>query len=307
MRDIKNVLICGIGAVGSIYANKINEYNNNCLKVLVDKNRLESYTKTPKIFNGKPLKFNYILPDNNDYKTDLIIIATKFDALSDVIKNIKNFIKEDTIIMSLLNGVTSEEIIAQEYGWQHTLLSYFIGHSAMRSGNNITYDGIGKIVFGIKENAGTNTEDLQTVKNFFDKAGIVYEIPQDMHRALWLKYMLNVSSNQPSAILKMTFGQMQSNTKFLEFLKKIMKEVQNIAKAEGVNNTDTMIDEALTSFHKMIPNGKTSMLQDIEAGRKTEVEMFAGTMIKLGEKYNIPTPYNQVLKDLVDIIEEEQT
>ena len=307
MRDIKNVLICGIGAVGSIYANQINEYNNNCLKVLVDKNRLENYTKTPKIFNGKPLKFNYILPDNNDYKADLIIIATKFDALSDVIKNIKNFVKEDTIIMSLLNGVTSEEIIAQEYGWKHTLLSYFIGHSAMRSGNNITYDGIGKIVFGIKENAGTNTEDLQTVKNFFDKAGIVYEIPQDMHRALWLKYMLNVSSNQPSAILKMTFGQMQSNTKFLEFLKKIMKEVQNIAKAEGVNNTDTMIDEALTSFHKMIPNGKTSMLQDIEAGRKTEVEMFAGTMIMLGEKYNIPTPYNQVLKDLVGIIEEEQT
>lgn len=307
MRDIKNVLICGIGAVGSIYANQINEYNNNCLKVLVDKNRLENYTKTPKIFNGKPLKFNYILPDNNDYKADLIIIATKFDALSDVIKNIKNFVKEDTIIMSLLNGVTSEEIIAQEYGWKHTLLSYFIGHSAMRSGNNITYDGIGKIVFGIKENAGTNTEDLQTVKNFFDKVGIVYEIPQDMHRALWLKYMLNVSSNQPSAILKMTFGQMQSNTKFLEFLKKIMKEVQNIAKAEGVNNTDTMIDEALTSFHKMIPDGKTSMLQDIEAGRKTEVEMFAGTMIKLGEKYNIPTPYNQVLKDLVGIIEEEQT
>ncbi len=306
MKDIKNVLICGIGAVGSIYANKINEYDSNCLKVLVDKKRLENYTKSPKIFNGKPLNFNYILPENNDYKADLIIIATKFDALNDVIKNIKNFVKEDTIIMSLLNGVTSEEIIAQEYGWTHTLLSYFIGHSAMRAGNNITYDGIGKIVFGIKENAGTNIEDVQTVKNFFDKANIVYEIPNDMHRALWLKYMLNVSSNQPSAILKMTFGQMQSNSKFLEFLKKIMKEVQNIAKAEGVNNTEKMIDEALVSFNKMIPDGKTSMLQDVEAGRKTEVEMFAGTMIKLGEKHNIPTPYNQVLKDMVDIIEEEQ-
>ena len=85
-----------------------------------------------------------------------------------------------------------------------------------------------------------------------------------------------------------------------------MKEVQNIAKAEGVNNTEKMIDEALVSFNKMIPDGKTSMLQDVEAGRKTEVEMFAGTMIKLGEKHNIPTPYNQVLKDMVDIIEEEQ-
>jgi 2-dehydropantoate 2-reductase len=52
----------------------------------------------------------------------------------------------------------------------------------------------------------------------------------------------------------------------------------------------------------MIPEGKTSMLQDVEAGRKTEVEMFAGTMIKLGEKHNIPTPYNKILKEMIEIV-----
>ena len=303
MKDIKNVLICGIGAVGSIYANKINNSNAN-LKILVDKKRLDNYTKNPKIFNGKPLNLDYILPDDKNFKADLIIIATKFDGLSDAIENIRNFVKEDTIIISLLNGVTSEEIIAKTYGWKHILLSYFIGHSAMRSGNIITHDGTGDIVFGIKDPALTDINDIDTVKIFFDKTGITYKIPDDMLHAYWLKFMLNVSSNQPSAILKMTFGQMQNNKKFIEFSKKVMAEVQAVAKAEGVKNTQTMTDEAFKSFMKMIPEGKTSMLQDIEAERKTEVEMFAGTMIELGKKHNIPTPYNIVLKDMIEIIQE---
>lgn len=116
MKEIKKVLICGIGAVGSIYANKINEFDRENLRVLVDKKRLENYTKNPKIFNGKPLNLNYILPEDNNFQADLIIIATKFDGLLEAVENIKNFVKEDTIIMSLLNGVTSEEIIAQKYG-----------------------------------------------------------------------------------------------------------------------------------------------------------------------------------------------
>lgn len=304
MKEIKNVLVCGIGAVGSIYANKINEYNSEYLRVLVDEARLGKYKKNPKIFNGKPLIFNYILPSDETFKADLIIIATKFDGLKDTIKNIENFVKDDTIILSLLNGVTSEDMIAQKYGWKHILLSYFIGHSAMRNGNIITHDGIGDVVFGVKYGVGTDLYDVKLLKQYFDNVGLTYKTPDDMERALWLKYMLNVSSNQSSAILGMTFGQMQTNKKFMEFLINVMKEVQTIAKAEGVKNTETMIDEALVSFNKMIPDGKTSMLQDVEAKRKTEVEMFGSTMVKIGEKHNIPTPYNLVMRDMLEIIHE---
>lgn len=302
MKEIKNVIICGIGAIGSIYANKINNYKDCNLKILVDKTRYQRYTQNPKIFNGEKLVLDYILPDENNFKADLIIISTKYDGLKDTINNIKNFVKEDTIILSLLNGITSEAKIAKIYGWKHIPLAYFIGHSAMRNGNIITHDGTGQIVFGIKDE-NTDKNDINLIRNFFEKTGINYTIPQDMNRAMWLKYMLNVSTNQPSAILNMTFGQMQNNKKFRDFSIKIMEEVCKIAKASGIKNTDTMIDEALNSFDKMIPEGKTSMLQDIEAKRKTEVEIFANTIIKLGEKYNINTPYNHVLKDMIEIIE----
>lgn len=303
MEEIKKVLICGIGAVGSIYANHISNYDNENLKILVDKTRYEKYTKEPKIFNGKELKLNYIMPDNTEFKADLIIIATKYNGLKEAIENIENFVKEDTIILSLLNGVTSEEIIALKYGRKHLPYAYFIGHSAMRKGNIINHDGTGYIVFGIKDPEITDINDKKLIKDYFDKVGIKYKIPDDIYRSLWLKYMLNVSTNQPSAILRMTFGQMQDNPKFKDLMINIMKEVIEIAKASGVKNTETMIDEAIEGFNSMIPAGKTSMLQDVEAERKTELEIFGTTMVKLGEKYNIPTPYNRFLKELIEIID----
>ena len=303
MKEIKHVLICGIGAIGSIYADKISRYDNENLKILVDKSRLEKYSKSPKIFNGKELKLSYILPENTDFKADLIIIATKYDGLNEAINNIKNFVKDDTIILSLLNGVTSETLIAQKYGAKHIVHSYFVGHSAMRNGNNITFDGRGDIVFGVLNPEITDKNDENILKNYFDKVEIDYKMPDDIRHAMWLKFMLNVSSNQVSAILHKTFGQMQKSPKIRKLLENIMLEVVEIAKAKGVKNTQTMIDEAFKSFDKMIPEGKTSMLQDIEAGRKTEVEIFAGTVIKMGEEYNIPTPYNKFLKEMIEAVD----
>lgn len=285
MRDIENVLICGLGAIGSIYADKIKG-----AKILVDSDRLERYKKNPTTFNGKVMELDYILPDD-EFNADLIIIATKYDGLADAVENIKNFVGENTLILSLLNGVTSEKFIAERYGAEKLVYSYFIGHSAVREGRNITQDGVNTIVMGANER----------IQKYFDKVGINYEVPDDIIRSMWLKFMLNVSSNQTTALMRLTFGEMLNNRKCMEFVVNVMKEVQTIAHAEGVQNTETMIDDALEALKMMCPEGKTSMLQDVEAGRKTEVDMFAGVMIELGKKYNIPTPYNKVLKELIEI------
>ena len=302
-REIKNILVCGLGAVGSIYADKIQKFCPDNLKILVDEARLKRYEQTPIIFNGRELKFNYILPAEKNFKADLILIATKFDGLSEVINNIKNFVGENTIIMSLLNGVTSEEVIAKTYGKEKVLYSYFIGHSAVRTGRSVVHDDYNILVFGSDNGLD---ERVIAVKNFLDKANIKYEIPSDIKYSLWRKFVLNVSTNQPSAILKMTFGEMQSNKVFVRFATNIMQEVANIAKAEGINNADNLVKDGLDALAMMCPEGKTSMLQDIEAGRPTEVDMFAGTLIRLGKKHNIPTPYNHVLYEMIQVIQENQ-
>ena len=292
MKEIKNILICGLGAIGSIYVAKIKD-----ARVLVDKDRLERYKKNPTCFNGELLSPDYILPDDKSFVADLIIIATKFDGFGQAVENIKNFVGENTVILSLLNGVTSEKLLIDKYGADKVLYSYFIGHSAVRVGRHITQDGVNTIVFGSPD----DNKNIERVKSYFDKNGINYDIPDDIIHSMWLKYMLNVSSNQTTALLGYTFGQMLNNERCMSFVKNVMKEVQTIAKAEGVKNTETMVDEALLSLNKMCPEGKTSMLQDVEAGRKTEVDIFAGVMIKLGKKHNIDVPYNKVLKELIEI------
>lgn len=301
MKEIKKVIICGLGAVGSIYAEKIQNYAQAELKILVDKARLNKYTQNPLVMNGRKLFFDYVLPECTDFKADLVIIATKFDGLFAVIDNLNNFVKDDTIILSLLNGVTSEEIIAQRYGWDKILLSYFICPGAVRTGRNVVQDGSGKIVFGAHNQIGISRQNL--VRDFFDKANIRYEIPSDIEYSMWLKYMLNVSTNQPTAVLNLTFGEMFKSKAFIEYNNGLMKEVQAVAKAKGINNTDKMIEDALLALKTMNPECKTSMLQDVLAKRKTEIEIFADTMIKFGIEYNIPTPYNRLMKEKIEFIQ----
>ena len=93
----------------------------------------------------------------------------------------------------------------------------------------------------------------------------------------------------------------------MDFVLNVMKEVQSVAKVCGVKNSDKLINDALKSLDGMSPDGKTSMLQDVEAGRQTEVDMFAGVMIEKGKEYNIPTPYNLVLKGLIETLTEGST
>lgn len=304
MKEIKNVLLCGLGAVGTVYAEKFHNFDAENFRVLVDNERLIRYQQNPITYNGKIIEFNYILPEDKNFKADLIIITTKQTGLEDALNNIKNFIKEDTIIIPLLNGVTSEEITAARYGWEKVLYGYFIGHSAVRKENHITQDGVNTLVFGSEKQSD---KLVQSVQEYFEKVGINYSIPNDIRRSLWLKFMLNVASNPTTALLRMTFGEMLNSKKFMQLATNIMKEVQAVAKAEGISNTETMIDETIEHLKTMLPEGKTSMLQDVEAGRPTENDIFAGTVIKLGEKHNIKTPYCRFLDEMFQIIHENCT
>lgn len=289
---MEKVVLIGLGAVGLTYAVKLKDKCN--LFVLVDKERMRRYTDTPPVFNGKEQKFNYILPTEK-FDADLIIIATKSSGLGSAVKSIKNFVSEKTRIISLINGVSSEEKISEAYPKAKVLKSYFIGHSAVRRGNFVKQDGVGEIV----------VEQDDFIENFFKKAGINYSVPDDIDYAMWLKFAFNSYANPITAILNMNFGELKKNKKLKEFAKNIIFEVRQIAKKKGIKNTNRLEREAIKSLDKMCDEGMTSMHQDILSRRSTEIDIFAGEIIKLGKKYGIKTPYNQILYDLIKIKEED--
>ena len=289
---MRKVIIIGLGAVGLTYAVKL---RGKCeLSILIDNERKQRYAKEKPVFNGKEQEFSYILPTDK-FNANLILVATKFNGLESVIKNIKNFVTDETRIISLINGISSEEKISEAYPNAKILKSYFIGHSAVRSGNSVTQDGIGEIVI----------ERDEFVEQFFKEAGVQYFIPKDMNYAMWLKFTLNVFSNQVSAILDMNFGQMKRNKAFMDFAKKVITEVKQIAEKKGIKNLENLESDAIKAINVMCDEGKTSMHQDILAKRPTEVDIFAGEIIRLGKELGVPTPYNQVLYDLIKIKEED--
>ena len=117
--------------------------------------------------------------------------------------------------------------------------------------------------------------------------------------------MVNVGMNQASAVMRAPYGVFQTDMQAQALMKALMVEVIDLAEVLDVDLTQKDIDDWYTVLHTLSPHGKTSMLQDIEAGRKTEVEIFGGKMVELGKLHGIPTPVNHTMLRIIRVLEQE--
>ena len=303
MKKINRVYISGLGAVGCVYASVIQDAGGVVLSVIADNERIRRYREEKITINGKLYDFSYITPDSAAEPADLILIAVKQNSLDESVSAIKKFVGSDTIILSLLNGISSEEIIAGTYGMERILRSFVVGIDSVREGTNVMFSRLGRIVFGADEGSGGN-DKVTAVKEFFDRAGIGYTIPDDIIREQWWKFMMNVGINQVSAILRAPYGVFHNIKEAQELLAMASMEVIAVAEKKGIKLTTADIEQHLEIFKTLASEGKTSMLQDVEAGRKTEVEIFSGAVMEMGKEYVIHTPVNDMLFRMIRTIEQ---
>lgn len=303
MEQIRNVYLIGLGAIGGAYGSRIMENCPESLQILADADRAERYGKSGVTVNGRLIPFRYITPEQVNEKADLILIAVKQHHLKQTIDNIRCLVGPDTIILSLLNGISSEEILGEEFGMYKMLHSFCVGTDAVRIGTDIQFSKIGQIVFGDGENARSSSK-VSAAREYFDRAGIPYEIPADIMREMWWKFMLNVGVNQVSAVLRAPYGELIREDHARELMFEASREVVKIARKARIQLSEEDIQKYAAIIASLSPEGKPSMLQDVEAGRKTEVEIFSGTVIELGQKYGVPTPVNDMLFRLLKAIEQ---
>ena len=303
MRDIQNVYIIGLGAIGGAYGSRIMENCPGTLKVLAGGNRFENYNKNGVIVNGKKIPFTYVRPGRTEEKADLIMIAVKNHHLTQTISEVSSLVGPDTIILSLLNGITSEDMIGSVFGMDKMLYSFCVGTDAVREGTNISYTNIGRIVFGDRDNSSAS-EKVSAVKAYFDRVKLPYTVPENIMRELWWKFMLNVGINQVSAILRAPYGRFARKGYSQELMTDASREVIKIAQKTGIDLSEDDIQKYIEIISTLSPEGKTSMFQDVEASRKTEVVIFSGTVCELGRKYGVPTPVNDLLFRFIRAIEE---
>ncbi|WP_319370456.1 2-dehydropantoate 2-reductase [uncultured Ilyobacter sp.] len=290
--SIKKVSIIGLGALGVMYAEHLSQkINFEDLRIIADQNRIDSYKEEGVYCNGEKCHFNYVAPDAVVEPADLLIVAVKYNQLQEAIQAVKHHLGENTIILSVLNGIESERDIAKVYGEKHNLYCVAQGMTASKVGNQMTYKNKGMLCFGeLDENK--NSEKVERLKKFFDEVEMPYEINNQMAIKLWSKLMINVGVNQTVAYFGGTNKIIQKESPEREMMIAAMKEVQIVAEKEGIIIEDKEIDYWLEIMGSLNPDGMPSMAQDVEAKRYSEVELFAGTIVRLGKKHSLSVPVN---------------
>ena len=270
MKKIKTSALIGLGALGILFGRKMPG-----VQVIADEDRIARYSAEPVVCNGEECKFSYVTPAEGK-PVDLLLVAVKATVLEQAIQDIAKFVGPDTVILSVLNGITSEEHIDAAYPG-HTLWSVAIGMDATRTGRTLVFNQAGKIQFG--ERSGEMTDRVQAVADYLDECGIANEPCGDILYKQWNKLMVNDGLNQAAEAQDM--------------MRAAMQEVIRLANLEGVplppNNDVQFIDAMMPTFN---PEGMPSMRQDVLAKRPTEVEEFAGVVRQRAKKYGMPTPAN---------------
>lgn len=301
---VQKIAVIGAGALGAVYGSLLFTLDGDSVFFIADGPRGQRLKADGVTVNETCFHIPVFAPEEAPV-ADLVVVAVKHRQLDEAIAGIRRAVGADTVILSVMNGIDSEERIAAVYGAEKVLYALSIGIDAVREGNAVTYQNLGRILFGERDNTEQSTR-VRRISGLFSRAGIANEVPQDMVRSLWFKYMINVGVNQVSAVLGMTYGALRDSAGARAMMDAAMREVIAVAQSKKVDLSERDLEEWYRVLETLGATGKTSMLQDVEAGRPTEVDMLAGTVIAMGEQYNIPTPVNRELFAALKRMEDEQ-
>lgn len=297
--QIKTVALLGAGAVGAYFIWGLAEKMGEDFCVVAKGARKERLEKEGLNINGKQYKLNVREPQEVK-NVDLLLVSSKQDGLEEALDDIKCMVGENTIVLSLLNGVKSEEIIGNVIGMEHILYSV-MRIASVRKGNEITF--IPEITAGVfigEKESKEPTERVLAVGELFENAGIHHHFMEDIVLDMWQKYASNVAQNLPQAILGVGFGAYTDSEHVDYIASQLWKEVAHVANAKGIP-----LSEEFTLFAGVKPAARFSTLQDLDAKRHTEIEMLAGEMIRMGKEYGIATPYCEYTYHLIKALEEK--
>lgn len=296
--EIKKIGVIGAGAIGSYFLWGMRNLPKEDICLIAKEERKNRLIHDGVFINGERFDYPVKTPEEAG-KVDLLLIATKYGALPSILDDAKTVVGEQTLVLSLLNGIDSEQIVGSAVGMKHMLYS-IMRISAERKGNAIYFDPevTQGLWFGEKGEEKV-TSRAQAVIDFLGKTTCRFSYRTDIITDMWYKYAINISRNLPQAVLGVGVGA-YDDSEHVEFLShKLWDEVDAVAKAEGIQIP------AYGFAKNGRKNAHLSTLQDIEAGRHTEIEMFAGTMLRLGKELGIETPYCAYTYHAIKALEEK--
>ena len=300
--EIKTVAILGAGAVGSYVIEGISGCSEIHLGVIAEGERNARLKSVGCTINGVTYHPEVWTSQEAD-NIDLLIVSLKDGALPTALDTIKQATSQDTIVMSLMNGVDSEEIISTKIDKSHIIYS-LIKVASHREGKEYVFNPqttIG-IIYG-EETAPFESERVAAIRDLFYGTGLNYRVTEYIKEEIWSKYRLNICNNLPQAIIGAGVGCYTDSEHMKAISKGLRKEVEAVALAKGIDMSRCADNSSRGSA--VPPTARYSTLQDIDAGRHTEIDMFSGAMMRMGKELGIDTPYNEYTYHIIKALEEK--
>lgn len=308
-----NVIIIGCGAMGCLFASLLKEAGQEVR--LIDNNferarkiKAEGITimgiggeRKVKVDNIYFYEKDKELLEKGIKEDTLFLVFVKSYSTESAAQILKPLVKEDSIVLTLQNGIGNIEILNSILG-ENFILGGTTAHGATVIENGyVKHAGTGDTLIG--EQNGKITERLLKIQDLFNSAKIKVTVTKNLKGILWSKLLINSVINPLTAIFKVKNGKLVENEYSYQLMKLILEEGDKIRKEEGIeiiydNPFDKVKDVCIKTAENI-----SSMLQDVLKKKRTEIDFINGAIVKSGKKLNIPTPVNELITSIIKAIE----
>ncbi len=231
---------------------------------------------------------------------DLVILAVKCYDLAAVITQVAPLVEAGATLMTLQNGVDSEERIRSYFDKDCVVAGVAYITARLAGPGVIEHFKRGTISLG--ELSGERSERAKRIFDLISHAGITCHLTHQIQKEKWEKLCWNATFNPLSVILDHTISLILKSDHLLEIVRQGVQEVAAVAAAEGFRLHPEIVNDTISASHAL-QDYHTSMYEDYQHGRPTEIEHLNGDLIRRGERWGVPTPTHQTLYCLVKGLE----
>jgi 2-dehydropantoate 2-reductase len=291
------ITIIGAGGVGGYFGGRLAQTGNDVVFIargahleVIQKNGL-IVKSTKGDFTIKPANATTDL--GSVKQSDLVLICTKAWQVKDIAQQIAPLVGNETMVIPLQNGILAAGELAEFIPARNIIGGLCRIFSKIESPGVISHFGSDpQLVYGELDNAISKRMEL--LKATFDKAGITNVCSDDIIADLWKK-LLMICSSALLAVTRTNYGEMRSLPETRALLHEMYTEIYNVGIAAGVNLPGDIVEKTMKWVDSFPPDSASSLARDVWEGKPSEIEYQNGTIVKLGEKYGVPTPINRFI------------
>jgi 2-dehydropantoate 2-reductase len=300
-------VIGGAGAMGSIFGGLLAHNDNEVTLVDVAPEPVDTINATGlKIEdrNGevRVVRLHATTDPGSVGHVDLALVFVKCYHTESAIQNAAPLIGPATTVLSLQNGWGNAPRITNILGEERVLVGVTYHSGTLISPGHVLHAGTGSTYIG--ELQGPISERLRRVAETFTAAGLDTTPSDAVLNVIWSKLALNACTLPTSALLRFSSGQLIEHNGTLALMRALLREVVMVAQAQDIKVDENERWEAITKVLQGARTGKSSMLQDVENRRQTEIDVINGAIVAAGQRLNIPTPYNDSMVCLLKALDE---